>query len=375
MYGAPDMDRSSNAQTPAAPPPALESTASGQDSPTANGPLLSGVSEDFGFGGSPEAGDPWLGCEIGGARLVRLAGAGGMGRVYEATQASPARRVAVKLARPESLAEETARRLCREADVLATLEHPGIARIHAAGRQLLADGRSLPFMVMQFVPSARPITEWCRERELAERARIELLLEVCDAVGHAHERGVVHRDLKPGNVLVDGDGRPRLVDFGVASWVAPTAPTISAGGRIAGTPAYMSPEQREGAPADARTDIYALGVLAAELLTDESPARAQVALAARRDRLAQIVRRCLELDPDARFGSVRELAAALCSQLEQPRALAAWRPENGRLILWAVVLAAELLVIGAVALRGWHRPPVSRPVFDVDGPREAPATR
>jgi serine/threonine protein kinase len=76
-------------------------------------------------------------------------------------------------------------------------------------------------MVMQFVPSARPITEWCRERELAERARIELLLEVCDAVGHAHERGVVHRDLKPGNVLVDGDGRPRLVDFGVASWVAP----------------------------------------------------------------------------------------------------------------------------------------------------------
>jgi serine/threonine protein kinase len=369
------MDRSSNAETPASPPPSLESTASARDTATVGDSLLSGACEDFGFGGLPEAGDPWLGCEVGGARLVRLVGAGGMGRVYEATQVSPARRVAVKLARPESLSEETARRLCREADVLATLEHPGIARIHAAGRQQLAAGHSLPFMVMQFVPDARPITEWCRQRALAEWSRIELLLQVCDAVGHAHERGVVHRDIKPGNVLVDGDGRPRLVDFGIASWVAPAASTISAGGRIAGTPAYMSPEQREGAPADARTDIFALGVLAAELLTDESPARAQVVLAARRDRLAQIVRRCLELDPDARFGSVRELAAALRSELEQPCAPAAWRPENGRLILWAVVLAAELLVIGALALRGWLRPPISRPVFDVDGPIQARATR
>jgi serine/threonine protein kinase len=368
------MNRPAVAETPAAPLPALESTASGRDAATVDGSLLSGVSEDFGFGGSPETGDPWLGCEVGGARLVRLVGAGGMGRVYEATQASPARRVAVKLARPESLTDATSRRLRREADVLATLEHPGIARVHAAGTQLLADGRSVPFMVMEFVPDARPITEWCRERCPDQRARIEMLLLVCDAVGHAHERGVVHRDIKPGNVLVDGDGRPRLVDFGIASWVAPAAPTVSAGGRIAGTPAYMSPEQREGAPADVRTDIYALGVLAAELLTDESPARAQVALAARRDRLARIVRRCLELDADARFGSVREFAAALRSHLEQPRATASWRPGTGRLVLWAVVLAAELLVIAALVLRGRLGPSVSRPVFDVDGPTEARAT-
>jgi serine/threonine protein kinase len=369
------MDRSSAPALSAAPPAALDSTASGRDATTGGDSLLSGVCEDFGFGGSPEVGDPWLGREVGGARLVRLAGAGGMGRVYEAAQVSPARRVAVKLAHPESLSEETARRLCREADVLATLEHPGIARIHAAGRQPLATGRSLAFMVMEFVPDARPITDWCRELRPDHRARIEMLLSVCDAVGHAHERGVVHRDLKPGNVLVAGDGKPRLVDFGVASWVAPTAPTISAGGRITGTPAYMSPEQREGAPADARTDIYALGVLAAELLTDESPARAQVVLAGRSDRLARIVRRCLELDPGARFGSVHELAAALRSQFTQPRAPAAWRPQSGRLILWAVVLAAELLVIGGLVLRGWLRPPVSPPVFGVDSPIQVPATR
>jgi serine/threonine protein kinase len=375
MSRAPGIDRSTSAETPAAPPPVLESTASDRGGATVGDSLISGVSEDFGFGGLPQAGDPWLGCEIGGARLVRLVGAGGMGRVYEATQMSPARRVAVKLARPESLTDQTARRLDREADVLATLEHPGIARIHAAGRQPLADGRGLPFLVMEFVPDARPITEWCQDRRLDQRGRLEMLLQVCDAVAHAHERDVVHRDIKPGNVLVDGDGRPRLVDFGIASWVAPAASTISAGARIAGTPAYMSPEQREGAPADARTDIYALGVLAAELLTDESPARAQVVLAARRDRLARIVQRCLELDPDARYGSVQELAAALRSQLERPRASAVWPPGTGRLILWAVVLAAELLVLAALVFRGRLAPPVSPPVFDAERASESRAAR
>jgi serine/threonine protein kinase len=360
------MDRFSAPATPAAPPPALESTDAGRDAVTLGG-LLSGVSEDFGFRRPPEsAADPWLGSEVGGLRLVRLVGAGGMGRVYEAVQASPARRVAVKLARPESLTEPTARRLGREADLLATLEHPGIARIHAAGTQPLAGGRSLPFMVMEFVPDARPITEWCRAQRLDHRARLETLLLVCDAVAHAHDRGVVHRDLKPGNVLVDGAGRPRLVDFGIASWVAPTAPTLSVGGRIAGTPAYMSPEQREGSPADARTDVYSLGVLAAELLTDETPMRAQVTLAGRRDRVARIVTRCLEIDADDRYGSVREFAAALRSHLDRCRVSPGHRSQAGRLVLWGIVLAVELAVIAAIVIRGRLTPPVSRPVFEVE---------
>jgi len=369
------MDRSPAPAPPVAPPAALESTDSGRAAVTIGGQLLSGVSEDFGFGGSPECGDPWLGSEVGGVRLERLVGAGGMGRVYEAAQASPARRVAVKLARPESLTEATARRLSREADVLATLEHPGIAQIHAAGTHRLADGRSFPFMVIEFVPDARPITEWCRAHGHDHSARLETLLQVCDAVSHAHDRGVVHRDLKPGNVLVDGVGRPRLVDFGIASWVAPTAPTISVGGRIAGTPAYMSPEQREGSPADARTDVYALGVLAAELLTDESPARAQVALAGRRDRLAKIVRRCLEIDADDRYGSVREFAAALRSQLDRLRDTERRRWRTLRLILWAAVLAVELAVIVAMLVHSRLAPPVSRPVFSVKGAAQASPDR
>ena len=369
------MDRSPAPPTPVAPPAALESTDSGRDAVTLGG-LLSGVSEDFGFGSSPAAGeDPWLGSEVGGLRLVRLVGAGGMGRVYEAARERPAGRVAVKLARPESLTEATARRLGREAEMLATLEHPGIARIHAVGSQPLADGRSLPFMVIEFVPDALPITEWCRSRQLDQRRRLETLLQVCDAVSHAHDRGVVHRDLKPGNVLVDGGGRPRLVDFGIASWVAPTAPTISAGGRIAGTPAYMSPEQREGSPTDTRTDVYALGVLAAELLTDESPMRAQVALAGRRDRLARIVNRCLQIDADDRYDSVREFSSAVRSHLQRCDDSRLHRRRSGRMILWGIVLAVELAVITALVIRGRFTPPVSRPVFEVEGPAQAQADR
>lgn len=340
----------------------LASTSRGGDGPTA-GRLLSGVSEDFGFATAVDGEDQWLGCDVGGARLVKLLGAGGMGRVYQAMQTPTAAPVAVKLARPESLTDAAARRLHREAAVLATLDHPGIARIHKAGVQPLADGRMVPFIVMEFVVDARPITDWCRTGRLGPRARIETLLQVCDAVQHAHERGVVHRDLKPGNVLVDRDGRPRLVDFGIASWVAPTAPTLSAGGRIAGTPAYMSPEQREGAPADGRTDVYALGVLAAELLTDESPARAQVTLAGRHDRLARAVRRCLEIDADDRYASVQAFAADLRLELGRLRAAESGRGVRGRVMLWSAVLVAELLVIGFFLLRSRLAPPVSRPVF------------
>lgn len=374
------MDRSPALAKPTAPLPALESTDSGRDAVTIGNALLSGVSDDFGFGGHAQGGvsqgdDPWLGCEVGGVRLKRLLGSGGMGRVYEAAQASPARRVAIKLARPESLTEATARRLHREADVLATLEHPCIARIHSAGTHPLADGRTLPFMVIEYVPDALPITEWCRTRRLDQCVRIETLLHVCDAVSHAHDRGIVHRDLKPGNVLVDGDGRPRLVDFGIASWVAPSAPTLSIGGRITGTPAYMSPEQREGATVDARTDVYALGLLAAELLTDQSPMRAQVALAGRRDPLARIVRRCLEIDAEDRYGSVRDFATALRSHLDQHRALQPSRTQPIRLMIWAGVLTAELVVLGVLGMRGWFAPPISQPVFRVDGSDSAEPAR
>jgi serine/threonine-protein kinase len=132
----------------------------------------------------------------------------------------------------------------------------------------------------------------------------------------------------------------------------------------------MSPEQREGSPADARTDVYALGVLAAELLTDESPMRAQVTLAGRRDRLARIVRRCLEIDADDRYGSVREFAAAVRSHLDRRCDSHRHRRRAVRLMLWGIVLAVELTVIATLVVRGRLTPPVSRPVFEVEAPAQ-----
>jgi eukaryotic-like serine/threonine-protein kinase len=122
------------------------------------------------------------------------------------------------------------RRLDREARVLAALEHPSIARVYAAGLHRVADGRLLPDMILESVPEGRPITEWCHDQRFDERSRIEALLEVCKAVAHAHERNVVHRDLKPGDVLIDASGNPKLVDFGVAAWSSPMATTFFRGG-------------------------------------------------------------------------------------------------------------------------------------------------
>ncbi len=274
-------------------PAGQESTGRGGDSVTVDHALLSGVTDDFGLGFARHGQDPILGGEVAGVRIVRLLGEGGMGRVYEGVERDSAARVAVKFVRPDAVSAASGRRLEREARVLAALEHPSIARVYAVGLHAVSDRHLLPYMILEYVADARPITEWCRERRLDERGRIEILLEVCEAVAHAHDRNVIHRDLKPGNVLVDGAGRPKLVDFGVAAWSCPLATTMTGGMRVVGTPAYMSPEQREGGDADARSDVYSLGVLAAELLVQESPVRAQVALADHHGPRARVIRRCL----------------------------------------------------------------------------------
>lgn len=348
-------------ERPFAVPASLESTARGGDPRTVDQALLSGTTDDFGFGVTRQSGDPILGAEVDGVRIVRLLGEGGMGRVYEGLGQGSANRVAVKFVRPDTVSASSGRRLEREARVLAALEHPSIACVYAAGLHRVADGRLLPYMILEYVPEGRPITEWCRDQRLDERSRVQMLLEVCEAVAHAHERNVVHRDLKPGNVLVDASGNPKLVDFGVAAWSSPMATTISAGARVVGTPAYMSPEQREGGNVDIRSDIYSLGVLAAELVTEEPPLRAQLALATRHDQLARVIRRCLEIDADSRYASVRDFANALC----RCRRLGPdWQLQHGRLVLLVVVLALEVLVCTAFLLRGRFVPAVSEPLLE-----------
>ena len=208
---------------------------------------------------------------IGSYKIVGVVGAGGMGIVYEAEQAQPRRRVAVKVLRAGLVSEEHRRRFQREASFLGKLQHPGIAQVFELGRT--DDGGV--FLAMEFIRGER-ITGWAEVNGLDRDARLGLLAELADAVHHAHLRGVLHRDLKPGNVLVTEEGQVKVIDFGVARALDQDdhkATLETSAGQIVGTLAYMSPEQVRGVvdEIDARADVYALGVLAYELLSRRLP--------------------------------------------------------------------------------------------------------
>lgn len=204
-------------------------------------------------------------------RLLRVVGEGGMGVVYEAEQAFPRRRVAIKSIRPGYATPAMLRRFKTEVELLARLDHPGIAQVYEAG---YADEASpaQAFLVMELVDGL-PLHRYALVRGLSVRERLELLLRVCDAVQHAHQRGVIHRDLKPANILVTSDGQPKVLDFGIARAIDEPGDATHAtrAGQVVGTPSYMSPEQLLGEPVDTRTDVYALGVIAYELLSNELP--------------------------------------------------------------------------------------------------------
>lgn len=207
--------------------------------------------------------DKAAGQHLGNYRIVRVLGRGGMGVVYLAEQQQPQRQVAIKLIAGVQDAQTLAR-FRREADLLARLAHPGIAQIFEVGTEA-----ERPFLAMEYV-DGQPLSEFAAG--LTREQRLELLACICDAVDHAHGRGVVHRDLKPSNILVGSDGAPKVLDFGIAFLSVPGVETLTATGVLLGTPAYMSPEQAiGGSVVDARTDVYALGVIGYELLTDRLP--------------------------------------------------------------------------------------------------------
>jgi serine/threonine protein kinase/formylglycine-generating enzyme required for sulfatase activity len=213
---------------------------------------------------------------LGPYELLSVLGTGGMGVVYEARRADGAfeQRLAIKMLRPGPATAGLLRRFDRERRLLARLEHPGIARLVDAGD----DEGGAPYLAMDFV-AGEPIDRWCDQRSLDLRGRLLLLIEICQAVAYAHEHLVVHRDLKPQNVLVDDSGRPRLLDFGIALVLGDdggeAAPELrlTATGERALTPAYAAPEQLRGGAVGPRADVYALGVLAHELLCGARPYR------------------------------------------------------------------------------------------------------
>lgn len=212
-------------------------------------------------------------------QLLETIGEGGMGTVWLAEQTAPVRRrVAVKLVRAEIGSRSVLARLEAERQALALMEHPNIAKVLDGGTT--EDG--LPFFVMEYV-AGLPITQHCDNAGLGIRDRLELFVPVCQAVQHAHTKGLIHRDLKPANVLVascDGGPVPKVIDFGIAKATGPGMagpPALTQVGQLVGTPLYMSPEQAGlgGLDVDTRSDIYSLGVLLYELLTGSTPFEAK----------------------------------------------------------------------------------------------------
>jgi WD40 repeat protein/serine/threonine protein kinase len=212
---------------------------------------------------------------IGPYKLLEKIGEGGMGLVFMAEQTEPVkRRVALKLIKAGMDSSEVIARFEAERQALALMDHPNIARVLDAGKT--ATGR--PYFVMELVKGI-PITKFADDRKLTPRERLELFKSVCEAVQHAHQRGIIHRDVKPTNVLVasyDGKPVPKVIDFGVAKAMGQqlTEKTLFTGfGGIVGTLEYMSPEQAEfnSLDIDTRTDVYSLGVLLYELLTGSTP--------------------------------------------------------------------------------------------------------
>ncbi len=307
---------------------------------------------------------------------------GGMGIVFQARQQHPPRPVALKIVRHSLALPQVAQRLAFEAEILGRLHHPHIAQVYAAGTIAGALG-SVPYFAMELVEQAQSITAMSRAADLSVDERLQLFLDACDAVGHGHGRGVIHRDLKPSNILVDREGRVKVIDFGIARVISDESwqQTLTThAGTLMGSLPYMAPEQCTGGAglADARCDVYALGAILYELLCDEpvfdiSTKSLEQALRAVREQpprfpppsnsavnrdLQSIVLQALAKAPEQRYGSVSEFVADLERYRRREPVLAS-RPGAGRRLALFVernplatvlTLAIVLTLVGATLL-------------------------
>jgi eukaryotic-like serine/threonine-protein kinase len=258
---------------------------------------------------------------IGRYKLLEKIGEGGCGIVYMAEQEEPVRRrVALKVIKPGMDTHEVIARFEAERQALALMEHPHIAKVFDAG----ATHAGRPYFVMELVRGLR-ITDYCDQKNLSTRQRLDLFMQVCQAVQHAHQKGIIHRDLKPSNILVtvnDGAPVPKVIDFGVAKATGQrlTDKTLfTKFQQLIGTPAYMSPEQAEmtSVDIDTRSDIYSLGVLLYELLTSRTPFDAKKLLQSGVEEMLRTIRGQEPARPSARLGTLAQIDRTTVAQQRQ----------------------------------------------------------
>ena len=324
-------------------------------------------------------------------RITAAIGAGGMGEVYRATDTKLGREVALKVLPAEMASNpERLERFQREAKALAAVDHPGIVGVYSVEE---ADG--VHFLTMQLV-EGQSLDRLIPEGGLPVGRLLEIGTAVADALAAAHDKGIVHRDLKPANVMVTGDGRVKVLDFGLAK-VSPAGETADSAlpteahtreGVVMGTVPYMSPEQVSGKPLDHRSDVFSLGVLLYEMASGRRPfqgaSSAELASAILRDappalatlraglppELMPVVTRCLEKDPGARFQSMRDVHAAL-----RAPAAGGFAPFPGRRPGWrrhALPIAGGVAVLLALATYLATRPGGARPPSPAPGDAPAP---
>lgn len=307
---------------------------------------------------------------VGRFQLLERIGVGGFGSVWRAHDSDLDRAVAVKIPRKGQLTSTEMELFFREARAAAQLRHPNIVPVHEVGR----DGDKI-FIVSDLI-LGESLANWLKEQSPSTRDMTELLAKVADALHYAHEHGVVHRDFKPSNVMIDQSGEPHLMDFGLAKREVGEV-TMTIDGHIVGTPAYMSPEQATGGThwVDRRTDVYSLGVVLFEVLTGELPFRGNAQMQIRERLLADppnprqlnqkapvdlttICLKCMEREPNRRYATAREMGDELRRYLRGEPILARPISSVGRLVRWArrnpapaaaAVLTAVLAVAGPLA--------------------------
>ncbi|HEX2855211.1 MAG TPA: serine/threonine-protein kinase [Opitutaceae bacterium] len=289
-------------------------------------------------------GEEPLGSKIGRYKLLEKIGEGGCGVVYLAEQEEPVRRrVALKIIKLGMETKSVIARFEAERQALAMMDHPNISRVFDAG----ATDRGPPYFVMELVHGVK-ITEYCDRHHLDTGRRLDLFIQVCHAIQHAHQKGIIHGDIKPSNIMVtlqDGTPVPKVIDFGISKATEARLADrvlVTAQGQLVGTPAYMSPEQAEmrSVDIDTRSDIYSLGVLLYELLTGKTPFDAKALLDLGFDEMRRTLREKEPPRPSARVTSLQipELVrTALHRHAEPPKLISTLRGD----LDWIVMKALE----------------------------------